>query len=223
PARPRLLCLATPMAGGGVHQHARLAAQFRGVRQVAALSLPGFTRGEPVPDSLTTIADVLAHSVLEAAEGEPYLLLGHSSGGLLAHLTAARLERSPDTGPAGVILMDTYRTGDEAMGAGLEQLIVALLGQETTYGRFDGARLSGMSHYVTLLTGFTPVALRAPVLFVRAEDPFIVLPGGSGDTRPSPWDPAHTLRTAPGSHFTLGEQDAPTTAAIIEEWLGSLT
>ncbi|MFC4330677.1 hypothetical protein ACFPC0_23405 [Streptomyces andamanensis] len=45
PARPRLVCLSTPMATGGQHQHARLASHFRGVRPVSTLPTPGFTPG----------------------------------------------------------------------------------------------------------------------------------------------------------------------------------
>src|SRR5581483_7517771 len=70
PRRPRLICLATPMVGGGVHQHARLAAEFRGLRHVSALPLPGFGRGEPLPGSAEALARVLADAVLKAADDE---------------------------------------------------------------------------------------------------------------------------------------------------------
>jgi surfactin synthase thioesterase subunit len=37
------------------------------------------------------------------------------------------------------------------------------------------------------------------------------------------WDAADAVRTVPGTHFTIAEQDAPTTAQAIDEWLARLS
>ncbi|WP_425336822.1 SDR family NAD(P)-dependent oxidoreductase [Streptomyces profundus] len=221
---PRLICLATPMAGGGVHQHARLAAEFRDLRPVSALPLPGFRRDEPLPESVEALSQALAEAVLAAAEGEPYALLGYSSGGLVAHVLARHLERTTDTPPAGLVLVDSFRVEDTAMNIGFGRLMGELLTMESTFGSYDAARLSAMPYYFQILAGFAPAPLSAPTLFVQAAEPFVAPPEGvdPAQLRAQPWDPAHTLRTVPGHHFTLGQQDAPTTAGAIEDWLASL-
>ncbi|MFC4907611.1 type I polyketide synthase [Actinomadura gamaensis] len=224
PGRLRLICLATPMAGGGVHQHARLGAEFRDVRTVAALPLPGFGRGEPLPGSARALAHVLGDAVLDAADGEPFALLGYSSGGIIAHVLARHLARHRQAPPAGLVLVDTFRVDDEAMNVGFDQLMGALLGMESTYGSYDSARLSAMTHYFDVLAGFDPSGLDVPTLFVQASEPFVEPPEGAdaGAMLARPWDPAHVLRTVPGNHFTLGQEHAPDTARAIEGWLGSL-
>ncbi|MCP2342729.1 type I polyketide synthase [Actinomadura rupiterrae] len=224
PGRPRLICLATPMAGGGVHQHARLGAEFRDVRTVSALPLPGFGRGESLPGSARALAHVLGEAVLDAAEGEPFALLGYSSGGIIAHVLARHLAQHRDAPPAGLVLVDTFRVDDEAMNVGFDQLMTSLLTMESTYGGYDAARLSAMTHYFDVLAGFDPSGLDVPTLFVQAAEPFIEPPEGVDKDAmlARPWDPAHTLRTVPGNHFTLGQEHAPDTAAAIGGWLESL-
>ncbi|MGP4012653.1 SDR family NAD(P)-dependent oxidoreductase [Streptomyces sp. 4N124] len=147
PARPRLICLSTPMATGGVHQHARLAAHFRDVRYVATLPSPGFTRGEQLPGSVDVLTSALARAVLDAAEGEPFVLFGYSSGGILAYGTAARLESEFAAPAAGVVLVDTYRVTQEA-GGGMqakvfEQMSAALVDRDDQFGLFDTTGPSG--------------------------------------------------------------------------------
>ncbi|MFD9905004.1 SDR family NAD(P)-dependent oxidoreductase [Streptomyces sp. NPDC059063] len=221
PGRPRLICLATPMAAGGVHQHARLGAEFRGLRHVSALPLPGFQRGEPLPGSVDALTQVLGEAVLEAAEGEPFALLGYSSGGLIGHLLARHLEERVGTPPAGLVLIDTFRVEDTAMDVGFGRLIGEVMGQESTFGRYDAARLSAMPHYFEVLEGFAPVPLAVPTLFVQAAEPFVTPPQGvdPAEMLARPWDPGHTVRTVEGHHFTLGMEHAPATARAIEEWL----
>ena len=46
---PRVFCVATPVAMGGPYQYARLAAHFRGRRELSVLSLPGFLAGQRLP------------------------------------------------------------------------------------------------------------------------------------------------------------------------------
>jgi thioesterase domain-containing protein/acyl carrier protein len=221
-SRPRLICLSTPTVAGGVHQHARLAAQLH--MPVTALPMPGFGMGESLPDSFDAAVRVLAESVRRAANGEPFVLLGFSSGGLLAHATAAYMERELDSKPVAVILLDTYRVtedGDDEGGSGIfRQMAMAVPEKAAELGAFNSAQLSAMGRYVELLPKFTLQTVAAPVLFVQAGELFEM---GSGDPTAAnwqaTWESAHTVLTVPGTHFTIAEQNAGTTAQAIEGWL----
>jgi thioesterase domain-containing protein/NAD(P)-dependent dehydrogenase (short-subunit alcohol dehydrogenase family)/acyl carrier protein len=221
-SRPRLICLSTPTVAGGVHQHARLAAQLH--MPVTALPMPGFGMGESLPDSFGAAVRVLAESVRRAANGEPFVLLGFSSGGLLAHATAAYMERELDSKPVAVILLDTYRVtedGDDEGGSGIfRQMAMAVPEKAAEFGAFNSAQLSAMGRYVELLPEFTMQTVAAPVLFVQAGELFEM---GSGDQAAvnwqATWESAHTVLTVPGTHFTIAEQNAGTTAQAIEGWL----
>ncbi|WP_345006192.1 SDR family NAD(P)-dependent oxidoreductase [Streptosporangium album] len=222
PKRPRLILFSTPMAMGGVHQHAKFAANWRGVRNVAALPIPGFSRGESLPNSVDVVLHVFSESVIQAAEGEPFVLVGHSSGGILAHATAAHLESRGER-PAGVVLLDTYPPEHEiAMEAVVGQMAVNLLDREASFGRFDSARLSAMGRYIGMIHDFTLDPIAAPILLVRPDQ---WLDGGNEDTvsgigewRTS-WETAHTVVDVPGNHFSIVEDEAATTAEAMEKWL----
>ncbi|MFP3992316.1 thioesterase domain-containing protein, partial [Streptomyces sp. E11-3] len=225
---PRLICFSTPMATGGVHQHARLVANFQGSHHISGLPTPGFALGESLPATAEAAVEVMARSVLLAAEDEPFVLLGYSSGGTLGYSTARHLEQVHGVRPAGVVLLDTYQVS-EAGGGAMSQvfngLAYGLLERESMFGQFDSARLTAMARYADLQHTFDLGPVTAPVLFVRAEEPF----EGSGGNPQDPdgwqataWDPAHTVRTAPGTHFTIVEDRADTTTGIVKEWLAEL-
>lgn len=91
PAPVRLVCFSSQVALAGVHQYARFASAFRDVRDVVALAVPGFADGEPLPATDEALVGLLARMVREQVGDEPYAVLGSSSGGILAHATAARL------------------------------------------------------------------------------------------------------------------------------------
>ncbi|MGW1803268.1 KR domain-containing protein, partial [Streptomyces sp. NPDC001984] len=226
PARPRLICLGTPMATGGTHQHARLASHFRDVRYLATLPSPGFERGENLPGSVGALTSALAHAVLDAAEGEPFVLLGYSSGGLLAYGTAACLERDLGTPAAGVVLVDTYVVTQEA-GGGMqaqvfEQMSAALVERDSHYGLFDAAGLSAMRAYFDLLPLFPLDGIETPVLFVGAERSFLTDgPDGDDSWKARPWHIGHTYRSVPADHFTIVEEEAEHTAKTVEEWISA--
>ncbi|MGW5450340.1 alpha/beta fold hydrolase, partial [Streptomyces asiaticus] len=222
---PRLICVATPMAAGGAHQHARLAAHFRGVRSVSALPLPGFGDGERLPATATAAVEAVAEGVLRTAAGEPFVVVGYSSGGVLAYATAHYLEQSGKAQPAGVVLLDSYAVTDHGMLPGFEHMTYRLLDMEPAFGPYRSAELSAMSRYFHFLPDFTRDSVKAPVLFVGAEKSFIpeTDPGRNTGEFPKalPWGLAHRFVTASGNHFTLVEEDAEETARIIEEWLRS--
>ncbi len=212
------------MATTGAHQHARLVAKLRNERHASAIPLPGFQPGERLPASAGAATQVLMEGVLHAAGGEPFVLLGYSSGGLLAHAVAAGLEAA-GVRPAGVVLLDTYRVSEDNVGP-LQQLVAGLLEKESAFGGFHSARLSGMMRYGELLAGLPLRQIDAPVLFVQCLQSFFPDSGdGSPESdswRATSWDPSHTVRTVQANHFDIVEDKAATTAQVIEEWLGSM-
>ncbi|WP_337191990.1 SDR family NAD(P)-dependent oxidoreductase [Streptomyces sp. HUCO-GS316] len=223
PQEPVLIGISTPMATGGPHQHARLAAAFRGKRPMITLTNPGFTAGEPLPDSTDAVIDYLAEAVLRAAADRPFVLIGYSSGGTLAHATAGHLERVRGVGPAGVVLMDTYRVDleDRDQGRLMEQLTIGLVGKDEAFGLFHSSALSAMNRYFDLVPRFTLEPLSAPVLFVGATESF--MPPGTAadgdDWRARPWDPAHHYIAVRASHFSMIEERAAEAGALVEEWI----
>ncbi|MFF7018909.1 SDR family NAD(P)-dependent oxidoreductase [Streptomyces sp. NPDC008259] len=228
PGAPHLICLNSPMATGGAHQHARLVSHLQGRRKVSALPVPGFVAGESLPENADAAVQVIARSVLETAAGEPFVLLGYSAGGTLAYATAEYLERELGVRPAGVIMLDTFKVYDDGSADGgvpLDDLALGLFEKEAAFGRFDSSRLSAMGRWVQLVPDLAPEHVEAPVLFVQCTRSFV--PDGDNPSpelatgRAEPWEPTHTLRTVDANHFTIVEDRAAGTAGVIEEWLDS--
>ncbi|HZB47786.1 MAG TPA: SDR family NAD(P)-dependent oxidoreductase, partial [Mycobacteriales bacterium] len=112
-APTKLVCVPSFVVGSGPHQFMRFADRFDGVRDVFACSLPGFRGSEPAPGSWDAAVEVLERSVRGAVGDGPYVLVGYSIGGVVAHSLAARMEAA-GLAPAGVVLLDTPTPeGDE--------------------------------------------------------------------------------------------------------------
>ncbi|HKS46090.1 MAG TPA: alpha/beta fold hydrolase [Amycolatopsis sp.] len=197
--QPVLVCFPSLLAIFGPHEYARMATTFRARRTV--LALPGFRDGEPLPATVEAIVELGARGVLRGTKGAPFALLGHSTGGLLAQATAARLEEL-GARPAAVVLVDTFALdggggGAEGPGAGTEapsRMTGAILARDGGYGSVDDAKIT------------------APTLLVRAADTSSAGVVGS-------WPLEHAAVDGRGDHFTVLEEDAPATAELIEGWL----
>ncbi|MER7842426.1 beta-ketoacyl synthase N-terminal-like domain-containing protein [Kitasatospora sp. NPDC096077] len=216
PGLPVLLCVPSVLPTGGPHEYRELARHFRGPR-TAVLPLPGFTPGELLPADLPALAAAHAESLRRHDPQAPVLLCGHSSGGLLAHLLAHRLERLGR--PArGLVLLDTPWP-DADFHATTLPAVLALLADRPgpLAAEAPGAgRLSATGGYLHLLERFTPEPVATPTLLVRAALP---LPGVGPLAH---WELPHTATTAPGDHLTLLTEHAPTLARVIEGWAADL-
>ncbi|MEU1216803.1 acyltransferase domain-containing protein [Streptomyces sp. NPDC005790] len=215
---PRLFCLPSPMALGGAHQYARFARHFHGRRDVLVPDVPGFVPGEPLPRSAAAVVEVVVEGVRRAcADGRPYVLLGYSSGGQFAHAVAEAMEKA-GTPASGVVLLDTYLLADDGTEQLRREMFNGMLDRESSVGGFGTARLAAMSRYSDLIQDCLPGALTAPVLFVRPEDPFA--PGLDGWQ--AAWEGTHELAEVPGTHFTIMEDRAESTAGAVEKWLSGI-
>ncbi|MFJ1767926.1 type I polyketide synthase [Amycolatopsis sp. NPDC088138] len=216
--RPALICFPTVLATSAPHQYAQLAGELAGGLGISVCTLPGFADGQRLPSSMDTLAGVTAEVVRARTEGVPFVLLGYSSGGIVAYAVAERLERS-GVFPDGVILLDTYPPADTFF----DRLGPVLL--EGMTSRFDGltppsdVRLTAMGGYLGLLAGWAPRELKAPTLLIRASDP---VPGWpSEDWRPH-WPRPHDLVDTAGDHFGLIESRSAATARTIRDWLPTM-
>ncbi|MEV0335653.1 type I polyketide synthase [Nocardia sp. NPDC050717] len=215
---PRVICLAPPLATGGAHQYARIASHLRSDREVVALTPIGCRTGEPLPATPAAAAAAVARSIVAAAQGEPFVLAGYSSGGLLAYLVTEHLEAAGGPAPEAVVMIDTYTVNDDAEWL-LRAMFEHMVSAEATFGRFDQARLTGMGRYVQLLKEKVPGSVATPTLFLQCAQNFL---GGSserGAWQAQPWDPAHTVVPVQADHITVLEEGSADVAAAIEEWL----
>jgi thioesterase domain-containing protein len=163
---------------------------------------------------VATIRRYLAHS--------PFVLIGQSSGGLIANFLASHLERV-GLGPAAVVLIDTYPPEKsqviEKIGDDFGQLLM-----ERQNGPGDGTIDQWGDAWITAMIRYEhfdlqPQETAAPTLFVHAQDG---LPGWPDDWRPD-WLFAHDAIDVPGNHFTMMEHHVDLTASAIETWLSNLT
>nr|WP_253844986.1 type I polyketide synthase [Actinosynnema pretiosum] len=211
----RLVCVPSPMALGGAHQYARFARHFHGVRDVLVPAVPGFGAGEPLPASVAAVVDVLVEGVRAACEdGRPYVLVGYSSGGQFAHSAAEALERA-NLPAEGVVVVDTYLPGGEGRDDLWRKMFDGMLDRESAFGGFGASRLAAMSRYSDLIQHCPPGALTAPVLFVRPSESFAE---GNSEWR-AIWPGDHELTEVPGTHFTILEDFASTTAEAVDRWV----
>ncbi|MET8774547.1 type I polyketide synthase [Nocardia sp. NPDC004654] len=220
PILPRIICLAPPLATGGAHQYARLASHLRTARDVLALSPIGCRTGEPLPTTPTAAAEAVARAVLDAAQGDPFVLVGYSSGGLLAYLVTEHLEAAGGPAPAAVVMVDTYKVNDDGEWL-LRAMAEHMVSAEATFGRFDQARLTGMGRYVRLLKEMVPGSVETPTLLVQCAENFLENSSDRVNWQAEPWDPAHTVVSVQADHITILEDGSAAVAEAIEDWLES--
>ena len=218
---PRLICVSAPGASAGVHMYARMAAHLRGKRHVSALPLIGFTPGEPLPATTEAAARVVAESILEASDGEPFVLVGHSTGGTLAYFAAAVLEQTWDVHPEGVILLDTLSLRyDSSEGIDFDAVGTNYFStMDTPAVRMNSARLSAMAHWFLQATdiGLHP---EAPKLLIRCT---LEADGTELKTTGMPVPvPTDEVRMIEADHMAMVKERSDLTAQIIEDWIGTL-
>jgi hypothetical protein len=216
PSGVRLIALSSPMADGGPHQHARLAAHFEGRMPVTALALPGFEAGGKLPASGEAAVAAVADGVRQVSGGGPFVLLGYSSGGVLAYAVARHLETMGHVRPAAVILLDTFRIGDPTVPIG--QVLRRMFSVDEAFGSITADRLSAMGRWLSLLSGLRVGPVTAPVLFVQAAVPYARNEGPSAWLA-TPFEPSHALRSVPADHFSMVGADSDVTSRVVLEWL----
>ncbi|MER5363446.1 type I polyketide synthase [Streptomyces sp. NPDC002785] len=217
---PALICFSSILSISGPHQYARFAAGFRGHRDVWAMANPGFVAGEQLPATAEAVVEVLAEAVLRQADGGPFVLLGHSSGGMLAHEVTARLE-SGGVFPEALVLLDIYSHDADAATGIQPGLTAGVDERRESYVPVDDARLLAMGAYFRLFGEWRPREIKTSTLLVRAGERLFDWTRGEGGDWRAYWDPAHTALDVPGNHFTMMEEHAGTTARAVTDWLSA--
>ncbi|GAA2653050.1 SDR family NAD(P)-dependent oxidoreductase [Streptomyces lunalinharesii] len=220
-ASPRLICISTPTANGGVHEYARFAARFRGRRNVIALPLVGFAPGDPQPATAECAARSIAESVLRASDGEPFVLVGHSSAGAFSYAAAGVLESTWGIKPAGLVLLDTlsirHEENEDIDYGGL--LKANFLASEATQVRILKPNLSAMGRWMHLLNSIHVPQMSAPVLSIQASR---LYPGiAAGGEGLSQMIPSAEIVEIDADHLSIVRSDAPTAAKIADDWLAA--
>ncbi|WP_370040911.1 type I polyketide synthase [Micromonospora sp. M71_S20] len=220
PAQPHLICFPAFSGKSSAHQFARLAAPVRQECHLSALPEPGFLKGETLPANLAALVEVHAEEVLRLADGGPFVLVGHSAGGVVAHTVAQYLQER-GVPAAGVVVIDSYYFDESRLEDVLRPgLIEGLIdrnyrlgvGQDDVWG---DAWLTAMGRYFFLEWRLTPID--APTLLVRATQPMPAWPAGL-DWQPA-WQFPHTAVDVPGDHFTMMEEHAESTVRAIRRWI----
>ncbi|MFB6955989.1 type I polyketide synthase [Streptomyces sp. NPDC056309] len=218
PGTPRLIFVSAPGATGGVHQYARIAAHFRGKRHVSALPLIGFAPGELLPAGSDAAVRIVAESVLMASDGEPFVMVGHSTGGSLAYLAAGVLEDTWGVKPEAVVLLDTASIRyDPSEGNNLDRTTRFYLADiDSPSVTLNSARMSAMAHWFMLMTDIEAPATTAPTLLLRATQ------ANNGFKLDTSAVPADAVQDIEADHLSLAMEHSALTAEAIENWLAEL-
>ncbi|RDG37066.1 hypothetical protein DVH02_16620 [Streptomyces corynorhini] len=232
----RLVCVAPVVPLTGPHTYFTLAGSLPDDWSISCLTPPGFGPDEPLPATREALVAGLAGAVASGADGAPgapgapgtdgtadgapVVLLGTSSGGILAHETARYLA-AHGTPVRAVVLLDTYGLDTPAAASLRPHLWHALYERERQAGGYTAAHLSAYAWTVDLLHTWTPGPVPFPTLLLRASDPLPAPPGA--DPAPERWRTelpcVTTTLTTPGDHFTLTNEHAAATAGLIRDWL----
>jgi len=229
PRRPGILGFPATAPPSGPHQYVQFAKTFRTVRDVSAISVPGFIGQERVPATIRVAVEVEAEAVRRHLDGASVVLAGYSSGGTLAYGVAHHLENS-GVPVAGVVLFDAYPFRVDQRDVADGRLLTTTQAQEDAFFRtmvedpelrryFTPTRLSATAWYGSLLRSWKLAEVKAPTLLVRPEEAMPGVPPAS--EWKATWPFPHSTVDVPGNHWTMMLAHADSTAEAVEQWLSS--
>ena len=211
-------------------EFARFHGCFQGELDVLEFPHPGIGAGSAVPADRETLAVTHAESVLRQVGDRPFVVVGVSTGGAVAHAVTRRLE-AMGAAPVGQVLLDTYLihdgNSDKDWLLSLPAVIAPRLGgNEFTGGGFTGdedAGVAALGAYTRMFLGWAPEPVTTPTLLVRATQPTPEMTASAGpDEWRTSWPLPHTRVDVPGDHFSFMQEHAPTTVAAVRAWIDSL-
>ncbi|MFJ3880938.1 acyltransferase domain-containing protein [Streptomyces sp. NPDC090077] len=195
-------------AASGPEEFLALAAALEGRRGLTVLPHPGFTGEAVLPRGRQALVRAQAEAVAEAAGSARPVLLGHASGGWIAHAVARELLEIGREAAA-VVLLDTCARGGDRRGPAV--LAARLLGADGGPGLPDDGRLLAMGGHLWVFADWTPEPASAPTLLVRASASAAAAAGG--------WEYADHVAEVTGDHFSLLGADAGAVADTVDGWL----
>ena len=214
---PTLVCIPSVVAPSNVYQYARMADALRVTHNMAVLPLTGYADHEPLPPTRTDLVAAVAEAVRDNVTG-PYVLVGYSSGGWIAHAAAARL-KDLNTAPESLVLLDSHLPGS----TGLTEIQFDLLGDAyaewTATQPLRGSELTAMAHHLRLFNDWAPTEISGiPTLLLRATERMGSQPR-TGEHWQAHWGPDHDAIDVPGTHLSMIDEHAASTASAIIGWL----
>jgi thioesterase domain-containing protein/NAD(P)-dependent dehydrogenase (short-subunit alcohol dehydrogenase family) len=226
-AQPRIICFPSLIGRSSPYQYARFGSAFNATRDVAVITTPGFVEGERLAASKDDIVGAHGRVAQRYAGNEPFVLLGHSGGALIAHHVACHLE-SLGVHPAALVLIEAYSPDDW----GSQQRVYTEVMEEMLQVNETWADAPGGDAWVTAMAMYSSFdwwnlpEVAARTLLVRASEGVTecnVTEPADRDQRAA-WRFALdvTLMHAPGNHFTVISDHAASTARAVEGWLECL-
>ncbi|MEY9911166.1 acyl transferase domain-containing protein/thioesterase domain-containing protein/acyl carrier protein [Catenulispora sp. MAP12-49] len=215
----RLVCVNPISPATGAHIYYQFAALWPGTERVSALPAPGFTAGEPLPADAAALISLQARTVLDHVGDAPFVLLGTSSGGMLAHEIARHL-CGLGRPPRAVAMLDTYTLRHAYLEIGREEFLEIIYDRSYSVVPVDSTRLSAYMWLTEFFADWSPEPLPIPTLLARATEPLRPELGtGTWQTR---LDTVSAVVDVPGNHFSMMDEHAATTARSVHDWLGML-
>ncbi|MGW3117804.1 type I polyketide synthase [Streptomyces sp. NPDC001107] len=214
-----------PTFGAPGGEFARFHGLLQGEMDVFEFPHPGIDAGGAVPADRETLALTHAESVLRHVGGRPFVVVGVSTGGAVAHAVTRRLE-AMGAAPLGQALLDTYLVddgnSDKDWLLSLPAVIAPRLGG-TEFGGDEDAGVAALGAYTRMFLGWDPEPVDTPTLLVRATEPTAEMAASAGpDEWRTSWPLPHTQVDVPGDHFSFMQEHAPTTVAAVRAWIDSL-
>lgn len=220
---PRLFCFPSFAFPTGPIQYLQFAANLHENTDVWVIPHQGYVENERLLVEFSAFVDRYVDIIRANAADLPYVLLGVSAGGYVAHMAAERLE-ALGHGPLGIVLVDSFepRSLTSAQTRALELRSLELF---RTYSPVPDPAMTAHYWYNAesqFFRNWVPKPIAAPTLLLRASQRMAELDqDASGpDWRPT-WPLLHTSVDVPGDHF--GTIIEPLTANAVDEWMRSLS
>ena len=211
---PTVFCFPSVVATGGPHEYVRFARGFNDRCTTFVVPVPGFAPGQLLPETLEAAVAAQVEGIRRHVHGREIALVGHSTGGILAYAAAAACA-DEGLAPLAVVMIDSYTPST------MERLLDPVFERMLVDGRAQPSvvevTLTAMGAYLRLLSEWEAPEPVVPTLLVQAAEPMVGI--RSEERWRADWPARHEVLEAPGSHLTILDEHAETTARVVEDWL----